>query len=72
MRNRSGYCASMGAGPCKQSRHFSASYPYQTMVPTMLLPYAQRPVTEVPVVFATATHLIFLYEHPYEMMQEWQ
>jgi len=56
----------------KQSRHFRASYPYQTMVPTMLLSYARRPVAEVPGVFATAARLIFLYEYPYEMVQEWQ
>lgn len=72
MRNRSGYCASMGAGPCKQSRHFSASYPYQTMVPTMLLPYAQRPVAEVPGVYATAARQIFLYENSGVMVQEWE
>ena len=56
----------------KQSRHFRASYPYQTMVPTMLLPYAQRPVAEVPGVYATAARQIFLYKISDVMVQEWQ
>ena len=56
----------------KQSRQFRASYPYQTMVPTMLLPYAQRPVAEVPGVYATAARQIFLYENSGVMVQEGQ